>query len=247
MAAGGRARPARRRAGRRPAGGCAVMAQAGARGCTEGHDAHHGRIATGLDVGRGGCDRGVVELPSSRRDDRTSRLADHVMRARAALALLALTTACRAAPIPADQRYPAGTPFRAQYRTIDGTRLRIIDSGNGTPVVLIHGIGASLYAWRYALPPLVAAGYRVVAFDHRGFGFSGNLERGSRRSLDGRSDRRDRRSRFPASRATRRPEPISTMRRFPIRTSDAPCEGCCASSGSTVSRAGAWQACRPRP
>ncbi len=94
------------------------------------------------------------------------------MRARAALALLALTTACRAAPIPPAQRYPAGTPFRAQYRSIDGTRLRIIDSGNGTPVVLIHGIGASLYAWRYALPPLVAAGYRVVAFDNRGFGFS---------------------------------------------------------------------------
>src|SRR2546430_14476728 len=94
------------------------------------------------------------------------------MRALAALALLALTTACRPAPIPADQRYPAGTPLRAQYRTIDGTRLRIIDSGNGTPVVLIHGIGASLYAWRYALPPLVAAGYRVVAFDNRGFGFS---------------------------------------------------------------------------
>lgn len=94
------------------------------------------------------------------------------MTPRAALALLALTTACRAAPIPAAQRYPAGTPFRAQYRTIDGTRLRIVDSGNGTPVVLIHSIGASLYAWRYALPQLVAAGYRVVAFDNRGFGFS---------------------------------------------------------------------------
>jgi len=94
------------------------------------------------------------------------------MRARATLALFVVATACRAAPIPAAQRYPAGTPFRAQYRTIDGTRLRIIDSGNGTPVVLIHGVGASLYAWRYALPPLVAAGYRVVAFDNRGFGFS---------------------------------------------------------------------------
>src|SRR5712692_9473964 len=94
------------------------------------------------------------------------------MRARATLVLFVVATACRAAPIPAAQRYPAGTPFRAQYRTIDGTRLRIIDSGNGTPVVLIHGIGASLYAWRYALPPLVAAGYRVVAFDNRGFGFS---------------------------------------------------------------------------
>ena len=48
----------------------------------------------------------------------------------------------------------------------------MIDTGNGTPVVFIHGIGASLYGWRYQLAPLVAAGYRVVAFDNRGFGFS---------------------------------------------------------------------------
>jgi pimeloyl-ACP methyl ester carboxylesterase len=83
-----------------------------------------------------------------------------------------LVCACRAAPIPEAQRYPAGTPFRAQYRTVDGTRLRLIDSGTGTPVVFIHGIGASLYGWRYQLAPLVAAGYRVVTFDNRGFGFS---------------------------------------------------------------------------
>ena len=48
----------------------------------------------------------------------------------------------------------------------------MIDTGNGTPVVFIHGFGASLYGWRYQLPPIVAAGYRVVAFDNRGFGFS---------------------------------------------------------------------------
>jgi len=81
-------------------------------------------------------------------------------------------SACRAAPIPEAQRYPAGTAFRAQYRTVDGTRLRLIDSGNGTPVVFIHGFGASIYGWRYQLPPAVTAGYRVVAFDNRGFGFS---------------------------------------------------------------------------
>ena len=85
---------------------------------------------------------------------------------------LVVACACRAAPIPEAQRYPAGTAFRAQYRTADGARLRLIDTGNGTPVVLIHGIGASMYAWRYQLPALVAAGYRVVAFDNRGFGFS---------------------------------------------------------------------------
>jgi pimeloyl-ACP methyl ester carboxylesterase len=94
------------------------------------------------------------------------------MKRRAAVTLLGFALACRAAPIPLEQRFPAGTPFRAQYRVVEGTRLRIIDSGSGTPVVLLHGIGASMYAWRYALPVLVGAGYRVVAFDNRGFGFS---------------------------------------------------------------------------
>jgi len=83
-----------------------------------------------------------------------------------------LACACRATSIPETQRYPAGTPFRAQYRTADGSQIRIIDSGRGTPVVFIHGIGGSMYGWRYQLAPLVAAGYRVVAFDNRGFGFS---------------------------------------------------------------------------
>jgi pimeloyl-ACP methyl ester carboxylesterase len=48
----------------------------------------------------------------------------------------------------------------------------MIDTGNGTPVVFIHGFGASMYGWRYQLPLLVTAGYRVVVFDNRGFGFS---------------------------------------------------------------------------
>jgi pimeloyl-ACP methyl ester carboxylesterase len=80
--------------------------------------------------------------------------------------------ACRTPPIADAQRYPAGTPFHAMYRTIDSTRVRMIDSGRGTPVVFIHGIGASMYSWRYTLLPIVSAGYRIVAFDNRGFGFS---------------------------------------------------------------------------
>jgi len=91
---------------------------------------------------------------------------------RTLVCVVLLVSACRAAPIPEAQRYPAGSAFRAQYRTVDGTRLRLIDTGNGTPVVFIHGFGASIYGWRYQLPPTVTAGYRVVAFDNRGFGFS---------------------------------------------------------------------------
>ena len=94
--------------------------------------------------------------------------------------LAAFAGACRARPIPEIERYPAGTAFRAQYRTIDGSRLRLVDTGSGTPVVFIHGIGASLYSWRHTLPPVLAAGYRVVAFDNRGFGFSDQPAHGYR-------------------------------------------------------------------
>lgn len=94
------------------------------------------------------------------------------------IALFAL--GCRAAPIPPEQRYPAGTPFRAQYRVIDGTRLRIVDSGRGTAVVFLHGFGASMYSWRKTLPPVAAAGYRVIAIDNRGFGFSDKPAHGYR-------------------------------------------------------------------
>jgi pimeloyl-ACP methyl ester carboxylesterase len=91
---------------------------------------------------------------------------------RAAVALVLLGAACRATPIPESTRYPAGTPFRAVYRTVDDSRLRIIDTGRGTPVVFLHGFGASMYSWRHALSSVAGAGYRVVAFDNRGFGFS---------------------------------------------------------------------------
>lgn len=88
------------------------------------------------------------------------------------LACALVVVGCRAAPIPESQAYPAGTAFRAQYRTIDGSRIRLIDSGGGTPVVFIHGFGASMYGWRYQLPAVLGAGYRVIAFDNLGFGFS---------------------------------------------------------------------------
>ncbi|MFD8963354.1 alpha/beta fold hydrolase, partial [Streptomyces anulatus] len=41
--------------------------------------------------------------------------------------------------------------------------------GDGEPVVLVNGTGASRTAWRaHQTPALVAAGYRVIAPDNRG-------------------------------------------------------------------------------
>ena len=47
------------------------------------------------------------------------------------------------------------------------------DYGSGdNAIVLIHGWGMGVRTWDYTLPALVAAGYRVVALDHRGCGKS---------------------------------------------------------------------------
>src|SRR6266849_1054974 len=93
------------------------------------------------------------------------------MRGQASLLLLVLA-ACRAAPIPPESRYPAGTSLTAKYVTLDGSRIRYIEAGTGPAVLFIHGFGASLYAWRHTLPPVAAAGFRAIAYDNRGFGFS---------------------------------------------------------------------------
>ena len=46
------------------------------------------------------------------------------------------------------------------------------DYGAGKPVVLIHGWPLSGRSWESQVPALVDAGYRVIAYDRRGFGDS---------------------------------------------------------------------------
>jgi non-heme chloroperoxidase len=46
------------------------------------------------------------------------------------------------------------------------------DHGSGQPVVLIHGYPLSGASWEKQLPVLLAAGYRVITYDRRGFGKS---------------------------------------------------------------------------
>lgn len=46
------------------------------------------------------------------------------------------------------------------------------DHGSGSPVVLIHGYPLSGVSWEKQIPALIAAGYRVITYDRRGFGRS---------------------------------------------------------------------------
>lgn len=54
--------------------------------------------------------------------------------------------------------------------------LAVVDEGDGPPVMLLHGFPESSYSWRLQIPALVAAGFRVVAPDQRGYGASAHPE-----------------------------------------------------------------------
>src|SRR3981189_582907 len=47
------------------------------------------------------------------------------------------------------------------------------DHGSGRPVVLIHGYPLSGASWEKQTAALLAAGHRVITYDRRGFGKSG--------------------------------------------------------------------------
>ncbi|HWK98478.1 MAG TPA: alpha/beta hydrolase [Parapedobacter sp.] len=52
------------------------------------------------------------------------------------------------------------------------TSINYVDYGAGQPVVLIHGWPLSHKAWEKQIGALVEGGYRVIAYDRRGFGQS---------------------------------------------------------------------------
>jgi pimeloyl-ACP methyl ester carboxylesterase len=57
------------------------------------------------------------------------------------------------------------------YATVPGARIFYRDTGGtGVPVILLHAATGSSRVWEYQFPALVAAGYRVIAFDRRGWG-----------------------------------------------------------------------------
>lgn len=52
------------------------------------------------------------------------------------------------------------------------------DFGTGDPVILIHGWPLCKEMWEYQVDHLIAAGFRVISYDRRGFGSSSKPEKG---------------------------------------------------------------------
>src|SRR5215510_4670789 len=57
---------------------------------------------------------------------------------------------------------------------VNGLTMHLLEAGFETPnrpcVLLLHGFPELAYSWRKVMPPLAAAGFHVIALDHRGYG-----------------------------------------------------------------------------
>lgn len=76
---------------------------------------------------------------------------------------------------------PPGQPKMGQFARIGNETLRYYDTGQPgaddqaeqPAVILVHGFGATLEEWQAVMPWLQGAGYRVLALDLLGHGYSG--------------------------------------------------------------------------
>jgi pimeloyl-ACP methyl ester carboxylesterase len=75
-----------------------------------------------------------------------------------------------------DEMFPAGDPaYRVSFpRLRSGLKVRVVERGDpdSPPVVFVHGWGCCVYVFRFNMPALAEAGYRVIAVDLKGHGLS---------------------------------------------------------------------------
>ncbi|HEX2113236.1 MAG TPA: alpha/beta hydrolase [Alphaproteobacteria bacterium] len=86
----------------------------------------------------------------------------------AALGVTALFNAAAA------RRAERSNPPQGRFVTVEGVRLHYLEQGSGETVVFLHGNGAMAEDWIISdvMARAVAAGFRAIAFDRPGFGWS---------------------------------------------------------------------------
>jgi pimeloyl-ACP methyl ester carboxylesterase len=70
-----------------------------------------------------------------------------------------------------DETFDGTFPFEPHFTTAPGFRMHYVDEGGGDPIILIHGEPTWSYLYRNFIPRL-SRRFRVIAFDHMGFGKS---------------------------------------------------------------------------
>jgi len=68
----------------------------------------------------------------------------------------------------------------SRFVDVDGIRVHYQEAGepNAPALVLIHGFASSTLVWSKVFLPLAEAGFRVIAVDMLGFGYSGKPRNG---------------------------------------------------------------------
>lgn len=61
---------------------------------------------------------------------------------------------------------------RTGYVNVEGAELYYEDTGQGVPVILVHGTSGYGEVWQQQVPALTEAGFRAIVFDLRSFGRS---------------------------------------------------------------------------
>ena len=62
--------------------------------------------------------------------------------------------------------------WQGRWIEVNGRPVHFVEQGQGPPVVLLHGFGGWSFCWRKNLQALAASGYRAIAPDLLGHGFS---------------------------------------------------------------------------
>lgn len=63
-------------------------------------------------------------------------------------------------------------PWFGRWIEVNGRPVHYVEQGEGPPVLLLHGFGGWSFSWRKNMGALAAAGYRAIAPDLLGYGFS---------------------------------------------------------------------------
>jgi pimeloyl-ACP methyl ester carboxylesterase len=79
-------------------------------------------------------------------------------------------------PLPAARRLTLPARRTRGGDPVAPIQLSVHDAGDGPAVVLCHGFPELAYSWRHQFDALVAAGFRVIAPDQRGYGGSDRPE-----------------------------------------------------------------------
>ena len=79
---------------------------------------------------------------------------------------------CGATPTATPRALEAPVYIDRRLDAFDGGSIYLVEDGEGPPIVFAHGVTNSIRTWFHQLEEFPRAGFRAIAYDHRGHGQS---------------------------------------------------------------------------